>query len=192
MAVDTIEKRRSISGIGIPSLIPGVLPNSAKDQEWRQESGWSYSEAYVSFINTAEKRRSISGIWLPFIPGVTPNAAQDKEWRHESAWSYSFTFVFTFTDAGAPFLFTSANWSGVDFHLEVFMRSTSGTVEAQLHNVTDDTVVTGSNLLTTSISFVRLRSGALTLADGKEYRVQFGANGADAGEFLSGKLIGIQ
>ena len=41
MAIDTAEKRKSISGIGW--LLPGVTPNSEKDQEWRQESGWSYS-----------------------------------------------------------------------------------------------------------------------------------------------------
>ncbi len=41
MAIDNAEKRRSISGIGW--LMPGVTPNSAKDQEWRQEAGWSYS-----------------------------------------------------------------------------------------------------------------------------------------------------
>ena len=43
MTIDTAEKRRSISGIGGPPLIPGVTPNSSKDQEWRQQSGWSYS-----------------------------------------------------------------------------------------------------------------------------------------------------
>ena len=40
-AIDTAEKRRSISGI--PLLIPGVTPNVGKDQEWRQEAGWCYS-----------------------------------------------------------------------------------------------------------------------------------------------------
>ncbi len=43
MAIDSAEKRLSISGIGGPPMIPGVTPNSGKDQEWRQESGWSYS-----------------------------------------------------------------------------------------------------------------------------------------------------
>ena len=40
--IDTAEKRRSVSGIWIP-LIPGVTPNAGKDQEWRQEAGWSYN-----------------------------------------------------------------------------------------------------------------------------------------------------
>ncbi len=40
--INTAEKRRSVSGIWIP-LIAGVTPNAAKDQEWRQEAGWSYS-----------------------------------------------------------------------------------------------------------------------------------------------------
>lgn len=41
MAIDTAEKRRSVSGIGW--LIPGVTPNATPDAEWRQEAGWSYS-----------------------------------------------------------------------------------------------------------------------------------------------------
>ena len=43
MAIDSAEKRKAISGIMIPHLIPGVTINSSKDQEWRQEAGWSYS-----------------------------------------------------------------------------------------------------------------------------------------------------
>jgi hypothetical protein len=42
MAIDTAEKRRSLSGIQ-HTLMPGLTVNVAKDQEWRQESGWSYS-----------------------------------------------------------------------------------------------------------------------------------------------------
>lgn len=43
MAIDSAEKRRSISGVGFVPLIPGVTPNSAKDAEWRAQSAWSYS-----------------------------------------------------------------------------------------------------------------------------------------------------
>lgn len=42
MAIDTAEKRRSISGVSLP-LIPGVTPDALKDQEWRQSSGWGYT-----------------------------------------------------------------------------------------------------------------------------------------------------
>ena len=41
MAIDSAEKRKSISGVGL--VMPGITSNSGKDQEWRQESGWSYS-----------------------------------------------------------------------------------------------------------------------------------------------------
>lgn len=40
MAIDSAEKRLSISGI--PIFLPGVTPNASQDQEWRQEAGWSY------------------------------------------------------------------------------------------------------------------------------------------------------
>lgn len=46
MAINTAEKRKSISGIW--GLMPGVTPNAAKDGEWRQESGWSYSGIVLS------------------------------------------------------------------------------------------------------------------------------------------------
>lgn len=42
MAIDTAEKRKSISGIHM-NICPGVTPNSGKDAEWRQEAGFSYS-----------------------------------------------------------------------------------------------------------------------------------------------------
>lgn len=43
MAIDTAEKRRSVAGIGFFLVGPGVTPNATKDQEWRQQAGWSYS-----------------------------------------------------------------------------------------------------------------------------------------------------
>ena len=46
MAIDSAEKRRSISGIGL--ITPGVTPNASKDQEWRQEACWSYSGILVT------------------------------------------------------------------------------------------------------------------------------------------------
>jgi len=48
MAIDTAEKRRSVSGVLLPSMIPGVTPNASKDLEWRAQSGWSYSGNSVS------------------------------------------------------------------------------------------------------------------------------------------------
>ncbi len=41
--IDTAKKRRSVSGIGAHPHVPGVTPNAARDETWRQESGWSYS-----------------------------------------------------------------------------------------------------------------------------------------------------
>jgi len=43
MAIDDAEKRKSISGIMLG--LPGVTPNSSKDSQWRQQSGWSYAGA---------------------------------------------------------------------------------------------------------------------------------------------------
>lgn len=51
MAIDTAEKRRSAAGVPFVVLGPGVTPNAAKDQEWRQQSAWSYSGILVGNNN---------------------------------------------------------------------------------------------------------------------------------------------
>jgi hypothetical protein len=43
MAIDTAEKRRSVAGVGLVIFGPAVTPTVGKDQEWRQQSAWSYS-----------------------------------------------------------------------------------------------------------------------------------------------------
>lgn len=60
MAINTAEKRKSISGINKING-PGVTPNVSQDQEWRQESGFGYS-----------------GI-LAALPGVTEELSGDSE-----------------------------------------------------------------------------------------------------------------
>ena len=43
MAIDTREKRASVVAIPYPWAGVSVTVNAAKDQEWRQQVGWSYS-----------------------------------------------------------------------------------------------------------------------------------------------------
>lgn len=43
MAIDTAAKRKSISGIALPFLAPGITPDATPDQAWRQAAGWSYT-----------------------------------------------------------------------------------------------------------------------------------------------------
>ena len=59
MAIDTAEKRKSISGVGGVPLMPGVTPNSSQDAEWRQEAGWSYSGILVGGAVAVAFRRMI-------------------------------------------------------------------------------------------------------------------------------------
>jgi hypothetical protein len=92
---------------------------------------------------------------------------------------------------GHPFLYTAANWSNVTFVFEVYMRATVGTVNARAFNETDGTPLAGSDVSTASGSLVRLRSGAVTLIDGKEYRSQFALSAGASGETLSAELIAI-
>lgn len=43
MAIDSAEKRKSVSGTIMHPFGPGVTPNASKDAEWRQQVLWSYS-----------------------------------------------------------------------------------------------------------------------------------------------------
>ena len=74
-------------------------------------------------------------------------------------------------------------------YFEVYLRATTGTARARLHNDTDDVSVAGSEVVTTSPTYVRLRSGALTLLDGRVYSAQLGAEGSDTGAFKAAKLV---
>jgi len=105
-------------------------------------------------------------------------------------WFTAFTGV-AYSSYGLPFLYTAANWAQITFYLEAYLRATTGTVYFRLYNETDSVVVTDSGLSTTSAVFVRLRTVALTMTDGKLYRLQFGKSGSDAGETYGGQLIGI-
>ena len=48
MAIDTAEKRRSVSGVPFFLIGPGVSPEVLKDGEWRQEVCYSYSGIAVA------------------------------------------------------------------------------------------------------------------------------------------------
>lgn len=91
---------------------------------------------------------------------------------------------------GLPFLYTAANWNRAPgFYLEVYLRATGGTVRARLYNTTDGTAVVNSEVTTVSATYVRLRSAALTLTDGKLYTLQLGSNNADGGGCRGAKLV---
>jgi hypothetical protein len=49
MAIDTAEKRRSVSGM-YQFLSPSVTPSSAKGLSWRRESAWAYPFTVILHI----------------------------------------------------------------------------------------------------------------------------------------------
>lgn len=60
--IDTAAKRRNISGIGSPTLIPGVTPNAAKPVGWRQQVGWGYSG--ITPIVPVVRGEVTTAVWL--------------------------------------------------------------------------------------------------------------------------------
>ena len=78
MAIDTAEKRKSISGISLPFFASGVTPNSSEDQEWRQESGWSYSGILATTTTLTWSwllEAYISGAWVDISGDVMTRAS---------------------------------------------------------------------------------------------------------------------
>lgn len=96
-------------------------------------------------------------------------------------------------EVGAVFLYTAANWSvGVQFYFEAYFRAFTLTGRARLFNVTDNAAVAGSEVITTSPVNVRMRSGPLTLADGREYITQIHAEAnVSATAIESSRLVAI-
>lgn len=74
MAIDNAEKRKSISGISLPFFAPGVTPNASKDQEWRQESAWTYSGILtgvsITFTWSWALEAYLSGAWVDITDDV--------------------------------------------------------------------------------------------------------------------------
>ena len=98
----------------------------------------------------------------------------------------------TWTSYGFPMLYTDADWqAGTLFYFEAYFRATSGTSRARLFNATDLTAVSGSEVSTTGTSLVRLRSGAISLTDGKDYLAQFGKDSGASRAFVLARVIAV-
>lgn len=95
----------------------------------------------------------------------------------------------TFTEYGGLFYYDPSNWGSVSFFLEADIKATSGTAFTRLFDVTSGIEVTSGRLSTTSTSLIRLRSAALTLTSGREYRAEFGKVSPDAGAFRNARLV---
>jgi hypothetical protein len=110
-----------------------------------------------------------------FRPQVHPTSGPEQRWQ---------------SAVGAPFLFTAANWSGVSWYLEAYLRANGGKVLARLYDVTADAPVANSTITAdATVVNTRVRSSALALTDGHEYRVQFGLQDGGGGAFTGAKLV---
>ena len=99
--------------------------------------------------------------------------------------------LISYGEQGSLFLFEWKNWARTVWYHEVYMRATTGAVQAR---IVDDggTSIGLSELGTSSGVFIRIRSVGFSLVDGTEYQAQFGTVPGDGGEVISSKLIGIE
>lgn len=95
-------------------------------------------------------------------------------------------------NVGLPFLYTTAEFSGVSLYLEGYLRTVGGSTDfcnMQLVRVSDSTPVVSSEISNNTTSLVRKRSAALTLVDGTVYRVQAGTRADANGAYLGARMI---
>ena len=145
-------------------------------------------------IDTVDKRASAGNLrGLELFPVADGTISQDD--RLHVAGFYrgiSVTGAITYLSMGKIFLFTSANWTPTPtWYFEVTMKASSGTAKARLFNLTDSVEVTDSVVNTANATHTRVRSSAITLADGKEYEAQFGTGSADSGEGRVAAIVGV-
>jgi hypothetical protein len=86
---------------------------------------------------------------------------------------------------------TSGSWANVTFHFEATMQANAGTVYARAFNKTDGLDVAGSQVSTMASVKTRVRSGSITLVDGKEYVSQFAHSVGGAGEMWGAQVLGV-
>lgn len=93
-----------------------------------------------------------------------------------------------YDDEELPFNYVAANWTGRQFVAEYWMKATTGTVFAEVFDITDGVQVGGSQKQEDLAAYTRSETGALTFIDGHLYTIRFGKDTGDAG-FGKGKLI---
>ncbi len=97
----------------------------------------------------------------------------------------------TYQDKYRVFLYDPTQYSPAPtVYFQSYVKTDAGTGRARLFNVTDAAAVSGGEVTTASTSFVRLRTGALTLpATAKEYKVQAGSDVGNTTDLDGADLI---
>ena len=87
-------------------------------------------------------------------------------------------------------IYLDDQWGDI-VEFEVNMRAVSGTAYARVVEAGTLLPVSGSEVQTSSATFVRVRSGnfKINLVDGNEYQVQFGTAVGDSGEALTADML---
>lgn len=147
-------------------------------------------------IDTETKRKSAIGVgkygWR-LLP--KPDGTIGAEDRRHAVGHYSRTSAvgIVYTLVGNPQLFEEAEYEGtISIYFEAYLRAFVGTANARLRNVTDDTVVSGSEISTALTDKTRVRSSAITLVDGKEYQAEGGIASGDAMDIQGSQFIPLQ
>ncbi len=79
------------------------------------------------------------------------------------------------------------------WYFEAFLLAASGdTARARLYDITADAAVANSEVTTTNTAVTRVRSSAITLVDGHDYKAQFGSTLADTGYTHGADLVGVK
>lgn len=100
----------------------------------------------------------------------------------------SSSYVVPGTIGASHFLYTSANWDGtVAIYFEAIFKTSGGTAGSQLATVAG-VAVASSEVTTTSTSYARVRSGAITLSNATAYRAEIKSDSGTT-SFISARVV---
>lgn len=86
----------------------------------------------------------------------------------------------------------TSQYDNGSFYYEAVFKASAGTAACQLYDNTGAAAVASSEITTTSTSPVRVRSGALTLTSGDDFKDQFKCSGGNTNTFYGSRVVVVQ
>jgi len=120
--------------------------------------------------------------------GISATEAQVIVFSYTTNTTTNAAYVQPGTIGDAYWLYTAANWDGATFYYEATLKTSAATGYSQLHTV-GGSALSGAEVTTTSTSFVRVRSSAITPVDGTAYKAMIKNDGGNTTSFNSSRVI---
>jgi len=179
-----------VSGAGVTTtstsavrVRSGAITPSSGDYKWR-------------FKNDGTNTTTIYNARIVIIQNANKITNTESQIPLETSIHLS-TSSSSYVDIGSSewgfFLYTSSEWDGtLNFYYESNLRTDSGIGYSILYDDTASATVSGSEVSTSSTSFVRVRSGSFSLTNSHVYKPRSKGDGSSTVTLIDARLIAQQ